>query len=483
MRVRVYPPSRQEGRVLIWRETFGWIMPDSSIDHEEAWKHNGKVYVNRKDTPGRLFPGARVSFFAYADGDGIGAEDVIVMDPVPVRCWSPAAGQAPRPVFGCGPGVQRTIMKSSDVEGANGISQAAKGVGKGVAPVKGRGKGGKKGKPVSPMLLAALGYGPKREKTTHNGGDGAIRWASSEMQGWRPAMEDATAAVMELQEPLGNFALFGVFDGHGGAEVSRRVSDELPSTVVACAERLYNVGDAASLPERAFEAALPELDARLRRDGEELYAAGDVSMSSVVGINTSVENAFSLVGSTAVVALVECDAPPAFGGLPRRVVVANVGDSRAVLCRAGKAVHLSEDQKPEGDVERERIERAGGHVAKVGPCFRVDGCGLNLSRAFGDFHYKARDDLPAEDQKVTAVPVIQACDLSEEDEFLLLGCDGVFELHEWQDAVDVARQGIMAGLPLEQVVEDLVDKSCSGDLIETQGSGSDNVSAMIVLLR
>lgn len=62
-----------------------------------------------------------------------------------------------------------------------------------------------------------------------------------------------------------------------------------------------------------------------------------------------------------------------------QIIVANVGDSRCVLSRAGKAIDLSEDHKPENSPERERIVAAGGKVTAEG---RVNG-GLNLSRALG----------------------------------------------------------------------------------------------------
>ena len=59
--------------------------------------------------------------------------------------------------------------------------------------------------------------------------------------------------------------------------------------------------------------------------------------------------------------------------------VANAGDSRCVVSREGKAVDMSVDHKPEDDLERNRIEKAGGRVTADG---RVNG-GLNLSRAIG----------------------------------------------------------------------------------------------------
>ena len=65
----------------------------------------------------------------------------------------------------------------------------------------------------------------------------------------------------------------------------------------------------------------------------------------------------------------------------RELYVANAGDSRCVLSRAGKAIDMSVDHKPEDDIEQTRIKKAGG---KVTPDGRVNG-GLNLSRAIGEF--------------------------------------------------------------------------------------------------
>jgi protein phosphatase 1G len=59
--------------------------------------------------------------------------------------------------------------------------------------------------------------------------------------------------------------------------------------------------------------------------------------------------------------------------------IANSGDSRSALCRSGELVTLSEDHKPECDIEKNRIEKAGG-VIHYG---RVNG-GLNLTRAIGN---------------------------------------------------------------------------------------------------
>jgi len=310
------------------------------------------------------------------------------------------------------------------------------------------------------------------------------------MQGWRPAMEDAVCVVLDQSEPLEHFALFGVFDGHGGAAVSRRIADDLPAELLEAAQAeshdagatqpLWDTQD-GGLAGRALSAALPAMDVKLRALGEGrpgfLPAAGGGA-----AIPSDVRNAYALTGCTAVVALVECEGSPEVAA-PLRVTVANLGDSRAIVCRGGQAVALSEDHKPEDPVETDRIEKAGGFVGAVGPCVRIDGWGLNLSRALGDFHYKARDDLPVGEQKVSVIPDIRTLEFTEEDEFLLLACDGVFELHDNQQAVDHVREQLASGASLSEAVEGLVDASCSDDIFATQGKGSDNVSVMVVLLR
>lgn len=73
----------------------------------------------------------------------------------------------------------------------------------------------------------------------------------------------------------------------------------------------------------------------------------------------------------------------------KSIIVANAGDSRSVLCRAGQAIQLSYDHKPENPLESQRIARAGGMIING----RVNG-GLNLSRSLGDFAYKQDRNRP-----------------------------------------------------------------------------------------
>lgn len=71
--------------------------------------------------------------------------------------------------------------------------------------------------------------------------------------------------------------------------------------------------------------------------------------------------------------------------------------------------------------EKNRITAAGGFV----DFGRVNG-NLALSRAIGDFEFKKSAELPPESQIVTAFPEVEVHDLTDEDEFLVLACDGEF---------------------------------------------------------
>lgn len=114
--------------------------------------------------------------------------------------------------------------------------------------------------------------------------------------------------------------------------------------------------------------------------------------------------------------------------------IANAGDSRAVLCRAGRAENLSQDHKPTLPDERQRIYAAGGYV-EFG---RVNG-NLNLSRALGDLIYKQDLSLPPEKQIVSGFPDVRKFELHPEDEFIVMGCDGIWEYYTSQDVVDFIR--------------------------------------------
>jgi serine/threonine protein phosphatase PrpC len=102
------------------------------------------------------------------------------------------------------------------------------------------------------------------------------------------------------------------------------------------------------------------------------------------------------------------------------------GDSRGVMSRNGVAIALSTDHKPRDSREFTRIEQAGGFVNAVG---RING-NLNLSRSLGDLKYKQLKHLPVEAQVITAEPDVLEFSLTDADEFMVLGCDGIWDVCE-----------------------------------------------------
>lgn len=291
---------------------------------------------------------------------------------------------------------------------------------------------------------------------------GSVTWVAAGMRGWRPQMEDAHVVAMLDGEVFPDSIIFAVLDGHGGKEVSALAS-RLLTKEVEQRSRTSKQGSSPDL-EDALARALPSLDARLR-DG--LWGLGHILPAPL--------HPFAAVGSTACVAVVDF--------ARREVLVANIGDSRAMLIRNGKAIALSEDHKPENPKERRRIVEAGGEVKKVGPCHRVDG-NLNLSRALGDFNLKSNFELPPEKQKVSAFPDITRTPfVGGHEELLLVACDGLFERCSNQDIADLVWPRYRQGVPLRQISKDVLlaccARGCGGQPMEP---GTDNESVILVTL-
>lgn len=297
----------------------------------------------------------------------------------------------------------------------------------------------------------------------------SVSWTAAGMRGWRPAMEDAHVCEMLDASTFPDVGLFAVLDGHGGAEVSALAKRLLSQHVLACAREQQTPGDAnpktwtPSLAE-ALEKSLPRLDALMRAG---LFASARLL--------PGILHPFYHEGSTACVAAVDF--------ARKEIITANIGDSRGILIRNGKAIALSEDHKPEDPKERRRIENAGGRVVKIGPCWRVDG-NLNLSRALGDFHLKDTHTLPPEKQKVSAFPDITRT-LYQEDsqELLVMACDGLFERKENQDIADIVWPRFQKGMALEQIAQELLHACCAKSYRgQPAEMGTDNETVVIVKL-
>jgi protein phosphatase 2C family protein 2/3 len=104
---------------------------------------------------------------------------------------------------------------------------------------------------------------------------------------------------------------------------------------------------------------------------------------------------------------------------------------------------------------------------------------LALSRAIGDFEFKKSAELSPENQIVTAYPDVEQHDLTDEDEFLVLACDGIWDCQSSQAVVEFVRRGIAAKQELDKICENMMD-NCLASNSETGGVGCDNMTMCII---
>ncbi|WVY92701.1 hypothetical protein V8G54_031789 [Vigna mungo] len=140
-----------------------------------------------------------------------------------------------------------------------------------------------------------------------------------------------------------------------------------------------------------------------------------------------------------------------------RIVVANVGDSRVVASRAGSAIPLSIDHKPDRSDERQRIEKAGGFIIWAGT-WRVGGV-LAVSRAFGDKLLKPY---------VVADPEIQEEEIDGVD-FIIIASDGLWNVISNNEAVSLVQNITDAEVASRELIKEAY----------ARGS-SDNITSVVV---
>ncbi|KAL6507170.1 hypothetical protein OROHE_022069 [Orobanche hederae] len=263
------------------------------------------------------------------------------------------------------------------------------------------------------------------------------RWGSNSICGRRAEMEDSVMALPRFLEipsrMLSDSALFtsihkdltghffGVYDGHGGSQVS-----------TYCRERLHlALADEIRVVKENLGVETGECNSKgrwlevfgkcFRRLDDEVggFAKGDLNSAYGTPLTPIAPDS---VGSTAVVAVV----------CWTHIVVANCGDSRAVLNRGKEPMPLSVDHRPNSEDECARIEAAGGKVINWDG-YRVSGV-LAVSRSIGDRYLRPY---------VISDPEIMIVPRTKEDECLILASDGLWDVIKNEEACHLARKRIL----------------------------------------
>ncbi|KAF8020700.1 hypothetical protein BT93_G1205 [Corymbia citriodora subsp. variegata] len=217
-----------------------------------------------------------------------------------------------------------------------------------------------------------------------------------------------------------------VFDGHGGTDAALFVRENILRFIVEDPHFPICV-------KKAMKSAFLKADSA--------FASADS-----LDINS---------GTTVLTALI-CE---------RTMLIANAGDCRAVLGKRGKAIELSKDHKPDSTSEKLRIEKLGGVV--------YDGYlkgELSVARAIGDWHMKGPEGSPC---PLIAEPELQQTVLCEEDEFLILACDGLWDVMSSQRAVSIARKELIIHNDPEKCSRKLVREALNQDT-------RDNLTVVVV---
>ncbi|KAL8063997.1 hypothetical protein ABFX02_01G062900 [Erythranthe guttata] len=257
------------------------------------------------------------------------------------------------------------------------------------------------------------------EQVTNTGGGGGpssgsqlgdLGYGHVSMMGRRRAMEDKVT-VAPPGWMAGEYYFFAVYDGHGGDQVAEKCGEKMHTCLARHIEKAKKLPEERSIDwEKVMVDCFSSMDEELdRNDGAP--EQGDDGPAAAA--------AYKNMGSTAAVVLVGKE----------EMVVANCGDSRAVLCRGGVAVPMSTDHKPDREDEKERIEAAGGEVINYNG-WRVQGV-LATSRSLGDQYLKPY---------VTSVPEVSVVRRSDSDEFLVIATDGLFDVVTNEAACEVVKR-------------------------------------------
>lgn len=292
---------------------------------------------------------------------------------------------------------------------------------------------------------------PNTTKNSHDGESKSLRFGASSMQGWRMTMEDADIALADFDKDT---HLFAVFDGHGGSEVAKFCGKHFPTELKA------NENYQRKNYKKALEETFLKMDEIL---------LSDKGMDLLKEFRSDTEMMNSFAGCTANVVLI----------VKNEYYVANAGDSRAIVSTGGgEFTPLSVDHKPDNEIEKTRIQKAGGYVSEG----RVND-NLNLSRALGDLEYKKNPSLKPEEQIISPFPDVVSKKIDKNDKFMLIGCDGIWETLQTKEICSIIEQRLNDNpdVKLTVVVEELLDRLIAKETIE--GIGCDNMSAILVQFR
>eukprot|EP00056_Hartaetosiga_gracilis_P012741 m.203887 g.203887 ORF g.203887 m.203887 type:complete len:350 (+) comp13736_c0_seq6:546-1595(+) len=288
---------------------------------------------------------------------------------------------------------------------------------------------------------------PNTEKESHFGYffDETCSYGLSSMQGWRVHMEDAHVHATNIPS-LPDTAFFAVLDGHGGKTVSTKCAPLMVDAILKSPTISKSLKGKKELTcddlRDGYREGLMNLDVQVKEQNPELKQGHDRSGSTVISCFMTLSH----------------------------FIVGNTGDSRIVIGNPKGVKFASIDHKPMDKSERERINNAGGFVEMGRVCGN-----LAVSRALGDYEYKDRTDLPAEDQKITVNPDMSIIERDDDDTFAIIACDGIWDVMSNEQSIEFVKYYHNRSRTSIEIAELMLDYCL-------KAGSKDNMSVIVVTL-
>ena len=271
---------------------------------------------------------------------------------------------------------------------------------------------------------------PITDKSNGQGEGNGLQYGYSSMQGWRMSMEDAHTTVPTVPG-LGSCSFYGVYDGHCGHTIAKYSSENLLNEFLNHSDLrdIINSEDNQKIDPAIISKVM-----------EESFVILDDYMRTI----PPWKNGEDQSGTTAVCGFITSN----------DIICANCGDSRAIVSSGGELKLVTRDHKPYNDDEKRRIEKAGGSVMMQ----RVNG-NLAVSRALGDYEYKTADNMPSIEQQVSPLPEIFVLERDcDQDEFLVLACDGIWDVMSNQEVLDFVHKELQIREDRGQICDNLIEE-------------------------
>jgi len=267
------------------------------------------------------------------------------------------------------------------------------------------------------------------------------------MRGRRQKMEDTFSAIADL-DGTSSTSFFGVYDGHGGSDISSYCAKQFHVEVLKHPEYLDS-------PVNSLQSVFFRMDELIEQSDEwrEKVNPGGCTSCLKNGVwpfnQWPFNTEYGSEGSTACVVLIR----------DNEIIVGNVGDSQCLLFVNGQTMVLTQCHVPCDVDESERIQysggylisdcwkirnpehRAGGLVALNNPPFVT----LPISRSIGDSVFKQNKSLLPKDQIVTCEPRMKTVEITEDTEFLVIASNGIWKWLTHERIVQTIRPYLLEG--------------------------------------